>query len=75
MVVIVTSNDWPVPLRVITEDDERKFPKHDRPEQPNYEQMKEHKRQVDEEKVKGHPANDAKEPPLEPDDDSPDDDA
>lgn len=70
----MTDNDWPVALRRITDDDEKKFPKHDAPEPPSESQKEEHRNQVEKERHAGHPADKRRDPDLEPVDDSLDED-
>lgn len=58
-------NDWPVQPRRIAKEEWDHFPKHNDPGPPTDAQREEHRRQLDEEKEKGHPAHKVKLPPEE----------
>lgn len=64
-------NDWPVGLRIWTEDDEKRAPKHDKPEAPSDKQKEDHRKQVEDERSRRHPSEDVVEPPYEPEDPAP----
>jgi hypothetical protein len=64
-------NDWPIALRVITEEEEEAFPKHGHPEMPSKAQADEHRKQLADEMLHGHPAHYTKVPDEEPVDHTP----
>lgn len=67
----MTDNDWPVSLRVITEEEEKLFPRHGNMGPPSDIQKQLHAQQKAAEEEVGHPSDQAREPDLEPIDNTP----